>query len=212
MSNIDLQFQSGPCKLCGATNYPLSMGGPDICCACDTGYTTSPAGVKALNERIQTLTQENKDLKAILEETRKLYDKVVAQAFKYAQAIREHRSQRLDDRCWLDDQDLYRVLGDGNLGDNSTPPMEEMLKNCKRFLEQRCNPGNWPSYQELERRIALMKEDLRVTNGSAHYHILRCRDLEKKINELESDKAALKEVLLDLQEKGFIKAYPPFTK
>lgn len=27
--------QSGPCLGCGAVNYPLSMGGPDVCPACD---------------------------------------------------------------------------------------------------------------------------------------------------------------------------------
>lgn len=31
------QGQSGPCVVCGAINYPLSMGGPQICPACDCG-------------------------------------------------------------------------------------------------------------------------------------------------------------------------------
>ena len=33
----DLQIQLGPCVVCGETNYPLSMGGPTICPACDIG-------------------------------------------------------------------------------------------------------------------------------------------------------------------------------
>jgi hypothetical protein len=27
----------GPCRLCGATNYPNSLGGPEICPSCDCG-------------------------------------------------------------------------------------------------------------------------------------------------------------------------------
>jgi hypothetical protein len=33
MSNV----QSGPCIVCGLTNYPLSCGGPSICPTCDCG-------------------------------------------------------------------------------------------------------------------------------------------------------------------------------
>lgn len=67
-------------------------------------------------------------------------------------AIKKHRAQKLDDRCWLDDQELYAVLKDGDLGNNSTPPMDKMLENCKNFLTKRCNPSNkWKSYQELEK-------------------------------------------------------------
>ena len=28
---------AGPCVACGATNYPMSMGGPTICPPCDCG-------------------------------------------------------------------------------------------------------------------------------------------------------------------------------
>jgi hypothetical protein len=31
----EMYIQTGPCKLCGAVNYPLSFGGPDICPICD---------------------------------------------------------------------------------------------------------------------------------------------------------------------------------
>lgn len=34
---IDRKNLSGPCIVCGKTNYPLSMGGPDICPMCDCG-------------------------------------------------------------------------------------------------------------------------------------------------------------------------------
>jgi len=34
--------QPGPCKMCGATNYVLSYGGPDVCPSCDAGGPTRP--------------------------------------------------------------------------------------------------------------------------------------------------------------------------
>lgn len=51
-------------------------------------------------------------------------------------AIRCHRDQRLDDRCWIDDYDLYAVLPEGLEGqvDIRQLPPEEMLKNCRRYV------------------------------------------------------------------------------
>lgn len=65
-------------------------------------------------------------------------------------AVINHRSQRSDDRCWLDDQELYAVLGDGDLGDNRVGDKTAMLENCKRFLDQRCQAGGWKTYAEME--------------------------------------------------------------
>lgn len=52
-------------------------------------------------------------------------------------AIQKHRDQRGDDRCWLDDLELYAVLGDGAEADLTLPPREEFLGNCARFFECR---------------------------------------------------------------------------
>jgi hypothetical protein len=41
----------GPCVLCGAKDYPLSMGGPTICPACDCGHGLSP-NEAATNRRL----------------------------------------------------------------------------------------------------------------------------------------------------------------
>jgi hypothetical protein len=75
-------------------------------------------------------------------------------------AIRTHRDQHADDRCWLDDQELYKVLNDGNLGDNRVGNKEEMLKNCSRYLDKRCSGGNWKSYAELEAENAKLRKQL----------------------------------------------------
>lgn len=50
-------------------------------------------------------------------------------------AIREHRDQKGDDRCWLDDQKLYRAIGGD--ADLSLPPKHDFLKSCDRYWEQR---------------------------------------------------------------------------
>jgi hypothetical protein len=57
-------------------------------------------------------------------------------------AIREHRDERGDRRCWLDDGRLYAVLGDGGMkpGDTALPPREDFLKSCERYWRQRQAP------------------------------------------------------------------------
>ena len=61
-----------------------------------------------------------------------------------------YADQKADDRCWMDDQDLYLRLGDGQAGDNRVGDKAAMLENCARFIERRCLGGHWPTYVELE--------------------------------------------------------------
>ncbi len=78
-------------------------------------------------------------------------------------AIREHRSQKADDRCIEDDDRLYEALGDGIKCDRRVGCKEDMLKNCARFIERRCEGGQWPSYATLAdgiRHGAKMATDL----------------------------------------------------
>lgn len=65
-------------------------------------------------------------------------------------AIREHRAQKADDRCIEDDDRLYAVLKDGIKCDRRVGSKEEMLKNCARFIDRRCQQGYWPTYAEME--------------------------------------------------------------
>lgn len=54
-------------------------------------------------------------------------------------AIRKHRDYRGDNRCWLDDEELYSVLPEGY-----TPPEREVAvekENCDRFICNRRNPA-----------------------------------------------------------------------
>lgn len=55
-------------------------------------------------------------------------------------AVREHAAQRLDDRCFLDDEKLYlKVIPDFE-ADKRLPPREEFLRNCEHYWECRQNP------------------------------------------------------------------------
>ena len=66
-------------------------------------------------------------------------------------AIEKHRSQKADDRCIEDDDELYAALGDGIRCDRRVGCKDAMLKNCERFISQRCEGGGpWPSYADLE--------------------------------------------------------------
>ncbi len=51
----------GPCVICGARDYELSMGGPTICPSCDAGNFTQA-----------TVTRQAQELKALREEIDRL--------------------------------------------------------------------------------------------------------------------------------------------
>jgi hypothetical protein len=77
-------------------------------------------------------------------------------------AIAKHHAQRADDRCFLDDDELYAAAGlpvpDRRVGDKLA-----MLANCIRFIDRRCESGGpWRSYVELEAHLARVLDALRV--------------------------------------------------
>ncbi len=52
-------------------------------------------------------------------------------------AIRHHRDQRLDDRCWMDDYELYDSLPEKagkQTVDLRVLPQEQMMANCERYI------------------------------------------------------------------------------
>jgi len=70
------------------------------------------------------------------------------------EAIRKHRDQRADDRCWLDDIELYKELPEGVAdADLRLPPPLEMMSNCLRYIGCRQNPDETyvSSQREIER-------------------------------------------------------------
>ncbi len=86
-------------------------------------------------------------------------------------AIAEHRAQKADDRCWLDDLKLYAVLDDEVEPDNRVGDKYLMLANCARFIDRRCEGGEWTSYIELERELNDAHTFLTNIGASAQYYI-----------------------------------------
>ncbi len=71
-------------------------------------------------------------------------------------AIRKHRDQRGDDRCHLDDGELYAVLPEGD----TRPPQDTAvtLENCERFIRCRQQGREYVSPErEIERLRAALK-------------------------------------------------------
>jgi hypothetical protein len=76
-------------------------------------------------------------------------------------AIRKHRDQRGDDRCWMDDEELYKVLPEGYVPPERDTSVE--LEHCRRFIACRRNPAT--AYVSPERRIEELEEErIRLAN------------------------------------------------
>lgn len=65
--------------------------------------------------------------------------------------VKKFATQRGDDRCFLDDQRLAKLV-DVEIN-NSMPSKEKFLANCERYYDKRCKNADWPSYQELEEKL-----------------------------------------------------------
>ncbi len=86
------------------------------------------------------------------------YHVAMARIAQLEAAIRKHRSQKLDDRCWLDDEELYSALDDGVKADTALPPKETFLSNCNRFWECRQATGSPEDALKLYRYLEHKKE------------------------------------------------------
>lgn len=87
-------------------------------------------------------------------------------------AIRTHRDQRDDDRCWLDDAALYAVLPDTKAVDTLLPPHDEFMQSCSRFWMQRQAPcrgkvvtPDFMTIRQLEEEIARLRNAVALPEG-----------------------------------------------
>lgn len=95
-----------------------------------------------------------------------------AERNKLLAAITEHHAQKADDRCVEDDDKLYAAAGlppcDRRVGDKAA-----MLKNCERFINNRCEAGGpWKSYSELEAELQKVRQDAAAHSSS------QCKNME----------------------------------
>jgi chromosome segregation ATPase len=86
------------------------------------------------------LEKENERLHVTIDALTEKLNTKVDEITRLQVAIREHRDQKGDNRCWLDDFNLYKVLPEGPSYDSSLPPKCEFLESCSRFWEQRQLP------------------------------------------------------------------------
>lgn len=56
-------------------------------------------------------------------------------------AIRKHRDATGHEACWLNDQELYDVLGDP-LDGRKLPPEPEFLRRCKEYYDAQLRGNN----------------------------------------------------------------------
>lgn len=74
-------------------------------------------------------------------------------------AIRKHRDQRGDDRCFMDDEELYTAtVGLGDNPDRRLHCPAEMLENCKKYIASRHDPN--VAYVSPQREIERLTEEI----------------------------------------------------
>ncbi len=56
---------------------------------------------------------------------------------KTRNAIRKHRDEKGHDRCWLDDQELYKILPETTEADFTLPCKTEFLTECEKYWNNR---------------------------------------------------------------------------
>jgi hypothetical protein len=93
---------------------------------------------------------------------------------KLIEAIRTHRNQRGNDRCWVDDIELYKVLPEGPPSEEelALPCKQKFLASCEKYYNFRQAPGSepWVSAQELEEKIRELEKELEAKNTHYFYY------------------------------------------
>lgn len=85
---------------------------------------------------------------------------ILRRCYAMEQAVRKHRDQRGDDRCWVDDEELYKALPEGYEAPERDCRVELAL--CERYIASRHHPGTeyvspQRRIEELEAESALLK-------------------------------------------------------
>lgn len=115
-----------------------------------------------------TIAQDSREAQGLTEALRQSIaaaEAATTEVERLRAAIRDHRDAEVHDRCWLDDDRLYEVLGEdpGN-GKRSLPPRGEFLARCSVFHERRSAGGEYvtPPDPEIQQRIADLEKERAV--------------------------------------------------
>lgn len=85
-------------------------------------------------------------------------------------AIKTHRDARGDDRCWIDDLDLYKALGEDEVPKEaqlSLPVLPAFMSRCAKYWEQRQAPKNEP-WVTVEELVNVMTEVKKLADTMAY--------------------------------------------
>ena len=129
--------------------------------AADQYRAEARAARKALGFDPESHTVAPEDLTMAVDVLRASYQQMKAENERLLASIRKHRDQRGDDRCWMDDEELYRTLPEGFV-----PPVRDSsveLKNCERFIARRHNPAT--EYVSPEREIERLRTIIATADG-----------------------------------------------
>lgn len=108
-------------------------------------------------EELQKNEELFRKLAGEVEELRKdalEHAKTKARIIELEAGIRNHRDQRGDDRCWLDDKKLYELVG--GAANTALPDEVQFLSNCARYHASRQDPRDKYVTVEEERLKAVV--------------------------------------------------------
>jgi hypothetical protein len=92
----------------------------------------------------------------LIEDYAKIIDELRAENSRLMMAIRKHRDYRGDDKCYMDDRELYSILPEGY----TPPPFDAAveLENCKKYIACRQDPST--TYVSPQRRIEELEAEV----------------------------------------------------
>jgi hypothetical protein len=131
-------------------------------------------------------------LDALLTESLERHERDAAEVARLQAAILKHRHQRGDDRCWLDDDELYAALGDSYVCYRELPAECEFLESCRRYWRQRQTPDERDTPRpECEMTIGQMQEEIPALRAEVAGLSLALAGHAERLAEAERERDAL---------------------